>query len=466
MKYEKKIFKCILKVLTPIHIGCDEVYEPMGFVVDEKEHNLIVFDPLDFVAQMDTEDKKKYSEICSKGSIDSILEMYKFLRGKKVSGRNIKLCSGFIKHYEKNLNIEIRNIKQELNSFKIERTSFLSNDERPYIPGSSIKGSLRTAYLNDRQKIKKERKTNDSKELGQRLLNYRNFEEDPFRLVKISDFMPIGKVNTKIVYAVNKKKNPNKNLSKGLPQILEIIDSGSIFQGEIAIEQPQGNVIKEPINLQKLLKSSLDFYSKERNRENRDLKNLRIEVINTNWNQNVIPLRVGRHSGAESMTIEDHRNIKIMTGRDSKPKFQDSSTTLWLVSESKSELINLQPFGWAELEELTQEQLQDIKHKKEEYINRVEQANKFNREKIIENPPEPKPPVVEAKTEIWEKAPLLWTPNNQTITASFQDKKAIVKGKELVPDSYKKTLFDKRKTVTAKVTVEHEGNSFKIIKVE
>ncbi|MBF0398567.1 MAG: type III-A CRISPR-associated RAMP protein Csm5, partial [Desulfobacterales bacterium] len=280
MKYEKKIFKCILKVLTPIHIGCDEVYEPMGFVVDEKEHNLIVFDPLDFVVQMDTEDKKKYSEICSKGSIDSILEMYKFLRGKKVSGRNIKLCSGFIKHYEKNLNIEIRNIKQELNSFKIERTSFLSNDERPYIPGSSIKGSLRTAYLNDRQKIKKERKTNDSKGLEQRLLNYRNFEEDPFRLVKISDFMPVGNVNTKIVYAVNKKKNPNKNLSKGLPQILEIIDSGSIFEGEIAIEQPQGNVIKEPINLQKLLKSSLDFYSKERNRENRDLKNLRIEVIN------------------------------------------------------------------------------------------------------------------------------------------------------------------------------------------
>jgi len=27
-------FECFLKVISPVHIGCGEVYEPMGFVIE------------------------------------------------------------------------------------------------------------------------------------------------------------------------------------------------------------------------------------------------------------------------------------------------------------------------------------------------------------------------------------------------------------------------------------------------
>ncbi|NTU63262.1 MAG: hypothetical protein HGB05_07630, partial [Chloroflexi bacterium] len=39
-------------------------------------------------------------------------------------------------------------LKQELNKFAISRTSYTPYDGMPYVPGTSLKGALRTAYLN------------------------------------------------------------------------------------------------------------------------------------------------------------------------------------------------------------------------------------------------------------------------------------------------------------------------------
>ena len=41
----------------------------------------------------------------------------------------------------------MRGIRQELNQFSISRTAYNPYNNLPYIPGSSIKGALRTAYL-------------------------------------------------------------------------------------------------------------------------------------------------------------------------------------------------------------------------------------------------------------------------------------------------------------------------------
>ena len=143
--------KCYLQTLAPIHLGCDEVYEPMGFVLDEKNHQLIVYDPWSFFQQMSEPDKKKFTDICRQGTINSILQIYKFLQGRQAAGRAVAVCPGIISHYQKTLSLPLSNtkkIQQELNNFTIARTAFLAEDGRPYIPGSAVKGVLRTAYLN------------------------------------------------------------------------------------------------------------------------------------------------------------------------------------------------------------------------------------------------------------------------------------------------------------------------------
>ena len=79
--------------------------------------------------------------------------------------------------------------------------------------------------------------------------------------------------------------------------------------------------------------------------------------------------RVGRHSGAESVTIEGHRNIKIMMGKGEKPKYLDRATTLWLASEKRKpeDRDGLQPFGWVQLSRLTDDSLKNFQIEEQDW---------------------------------------------------------------------------------------------------
>jgi len=76
-----------------------------------------------------------------------------------------------------------------------------------------------------------------------------------------------------------------------------------------------------------------------------------------------------------------------------------------------------------------------------------------------------RPPVLE--TIIWNDARLTWSPGNQTLKAEKDGRKAELKitDKNIVPANLHKKLFDKREAVKANVTVEQEGNYFKIVKI-
>ena len=144
------------------------------------------------------------------------------------------------------------------------------------------------------------------------------FESDPFRMVKVSDFMPVGDVGLKVVYAINEKKRPSEHDARGPFQILEAIQPGAIFTGEISVDAPEKKApIKTPVTMDALLNSAQVFYAKECTREAQELQNIQVAGVTTNGQM----LRLGRHSGAESVTIEGHRDIRIMMGREKSPNF-------------------------------------------------------------------------------------------------------------------------------------------------
>ena len=60
----------------------------------------------------------------------------------------------------------------------------------------------------------------------------------------------------------------------------------------------------------------------------------------------------GRHSGAEAVTIEGVRKIKITQKTGEPPKYLEHTTRIWLASEESKPETNkaLLPFGWAILE--------------------------------------------------------------------------------------------------------------------
>ncbi len=387
--------KFYVRTISPIHIGCDEVYEPTGFVLNENARQMIVFDPLSFISQMEDADKTKFSQICARGTIASILEIYKFMQDKTAEGRIVDVCHDFLEHYKQTFSIPMRNkreIQQNLNNFAIPRTAFRSIDQRPYIPGSSLKGALRTSYLNlmeSEKKLSQRAKERDARNLEQRLMEYGGIPSDPFRMVKVSDFMPLGETRTRIVYGVNKKKKTTDQDARGLPLIFEVIPPGTVFVGTIFVSSPlQGSGISKHVSIEKLLNSSTMFYTEEKQREDRELANIGV-VINSDYvrfhdQKNSFLVRVGRHSGAESVTIEGHRNIKIIMGKGEKPKYIGHATTLWLASETRkpASLANLQPFGWVQLSILTDDLSEEFQIKEQKWQEKEDKHREIRQAEV------------------------------------------------------------------------------------
>ncbi|MCX7085654.1 MAG: hypothetical protein NTY69_08980, partial [Methylococcales bacterium] len=61
-------------------------------------------------------------------------------------------------------------------------------------------------------------------------------------------------------------------------------------------------------------------------------------------------LRVGRHSGAEALTLNGIRNIRIMQGRGQPAASASQPKTWWLAADDSSSNREMLPFGWVLVE--------------------------------------------------------------------------------------------------------------------
>lgn len=467
-------FEYCLTASAPIHLGCDEVYEPMGFVMEEDRRQLVAFDPRTFFQELNPSDRRRLMDICRRGDLASLLEIYNFFRHRQVSGRVVEVCPGLVEHYRDTLSLkpsDARKLQQELNKFIIARTAFLMEDGRPYIPGSAIKGVLRTAYLNHLAQFKKfptPRGHSAFRDLEKILLDGGAFDTDPFRMLKVSDFLPVGEAATRIMYAVNEKKKSSRFQARGPFQILEVILPGTIFRGRITLEKPHPQAgIRTPLDHEILMKSAADFYRGENLREKQELIEIGIQASHAPPPEAGVQLRLGRHSGAEALTIEGHRIIKIMQAKGERPAYLDQATTLWLAAEERrpTKKDALQPFGWAVLAPETPESKQ--RHGEQEAVWQRQKALKAQAASQKESKPEKAPiPPREEPREVWEKGTLTWNPGKQQLTATWQNRKATRRGHDVLPESLHQPLLKKRQAVTVRVTVIPIGNAWEIVKID
>ncbi|MFH0727042.1 MAG: type III-A CRISPR-associated RAMP protein Csm5 [Pseudomonadota bacterium] len=482
----KQVMKCYLEVLAPVHVGCDEVYEPTGFSVDEAKRCLYSFDLMDFFSGLNSAERTKFQSLCQRGTLESVRDIYRFMQNRKPSGRSIALCEGFIEHYRKVLKMPEKQLQNEMNRFEISRTSYCSIDQRPYIPGSSVKGALRTAFLN-KMAVKIPIGTPKGKDAGEQLENallklsnarpQDRVSLDPFRMVKVSDFIPVGEIATRIVYVVNEKKQPSDQLARGPYQILEVILPGAVFAGEISVEKPaKTGAVSITMDMNQLLSTAGSFYTKEKKREDTILEQIGVGIVR-GADDDATLIRVGRHSGAESVTIEGHREIKIMQGRGKPSLTKDHATTLWFVSETQkpNNKKAFRPFGWAALSAITDEMVQKLEQMENDYqqIDRPSLDTGIRKyehmpdlESAAEESSQPVLSKVEPVREIWSQPVLTWDPGKKEVTALFKGKKATAKGQDLVPEAYHVGLFGKKKKATPqKVVVEPYGNAMRIIEI-
>lgn len=396
-----------ITTFSPVHIGCGEDYEPTNYVIDN--NRLYEFDPVLLMRYLSDNDRNEFTQTVERG----LREIQNFFYRHKAKAVGIgQYRADTIPDVQTFYDSRVGQLAQRegggknvLNRLEIARTAFNPTNGLPILPGSSIKGAIRTALLgklnNKRYPINtKDRQGNLLKErdikressqqnqlMTQTTLHLSNdsklrFATDPFRFLKISDatFRSLFKKKdangvvteierrTAIRFQVNRKKKPNNFSARGnINTLLECIpsDTPQAFSTQCVIEQKAGPEKNRPglqLDFVQIAKACNDFYLDCFNAEKAFLQTNNYAAI---WLQRMetflrpegfikksmaagtgFLLRIGRHSGAEGVTVDAPRCIKIMKGGGQMPDWAQQATTLWLAAENKDQITNLQPFGW------------------------------------------------------------------------------------------------------------------------
>ncbi|NEX22442.1 CRISPR-associated protein Csm5 [Thiorhodococcus mannitoliphagus] len=384
--------------LSPVHLGSGQDYEPTGYVIDDGA--LHEFDGIAALQALPDQERAKLGRILEgRPTQDMLRQVQTFFHGNRerliaVSRRCVRVNPSVEAFYKERVGKVVQREergREVQNRLEIERTAFNPCSGAPILPGSGIKGAIRTALL-DRENdgralppgLKGDRGAN--LKLQQRLFQYRpgKFELDPMRLIRISDAMandPEATV-TQVRFAVNRKKTEvrvggklvdSQAEQRGLYQLLECLSplQARGFRAQLSI-QATGGVASNHwpdanlrFDAQSIAAACNRFYLPALERERKRLRErgflddqwedaigtlLSGPLSQTLFENRAFLLRVGRHSGAESVTLNGVRDIKIMKGKGEKPEYLNHAKTLWLAADERLAQRGLLPFGWLLLE--------------------------------------------------------------------------------------------------------------------
>lgn len=223
--------KLILETISPIHIGSGDNYSSAEFLsMGNTIHRMDINKIYNLLSENEKEVFVEYLE-------DQYFKLDDFFRGKNISIPESKLYS-----LERKGQIP-REIKEHV------KTGI-----KGYLPGSSLKGAIKTAAMNafmDKKKIEKIGEIFDNPDARRRNWEIQRFIEDIFssggkqssysdfmRFVQISDFIPVNRLCVSEVKSLEVDDSINRwywyqRNGKIVQSFLETIGIGEKLEGEI-----------------------------------------------------------------------------------------------------------------------------------------------------------------------------------------------------------------------------------------
>ena len=366
-----EIRKLTISTLSPVHIGCGEDFEPGNFVIHEGLLHALDVETL--AAELTPEERKQLGTLANDpnpiGKIQAFFSS-KAERLAAVSVHQVSVVSGIAREYAQKMGRATQQAgagaANVFNQFLIERTVWQPLNNAAYLPGSSLKGSIRTAWLNRANQgnaLTSRQESNTT--LQQRLLDYsfKELHKDPFRLLALSDARNEDEAPpTRILYAISKKKRQSERSASEIKVYREAIAESlpAAFAGEMRF-LPRKTAAEKDITWNALCDACNEFYGQKLGEELRD--NFLGPKLEADWRKLInellgqeldtlikarqgFLLRVGRHSGAESVTLDGVRNIKIMGKAGEKPSYRPLTTEKRFATNDKANESALLPFGW------------------------------------------------------------------------------------------------------------------------
>ena len=388
-------YRLDITTLSPVHIGTGQAYDTTGYVIDGD--TLHHFDTAAAMAALSTADRDKLLALVSRSGSDALLrEVQRFFHDRREAlmahaSLRLPVLQGVADLYHGRIG-KVANHEEGggkvINRLAVERNAYDPVRNRPVLYGSSLKGALRTALLDHYNEGRSAFEQKGLHEFQGRLLRYREdarleLERDPFRLLQIGDAawsagddLPAGEV----LFAVNRKRAPvadqHGNLrpsrAENLYQTLECVPGSRFraFAASLVVQDvgrlPDASRPKLPapdrrFGIDALIDHCNAFYRPILERELGQLGER--GYVDARWAKSMADLlrgplgvklnerhafllRVGRHSGAESVTLNGVRKIRIMQGGGQPAIESAEPLTWWLAASDEKQRTGLLPFGW------------------------------------------------------------------------------------------------------------------------
>lgn len=367
----------LITPLTPVHVGAGEDFDPTGYVIHEGF--LYHFDPA--ALPLDAGERRMLAACTNKPGGDAILALQRFFHdrtAKCVAAARlaVPVVPGVAEQYRARVGQTAQREaggRDVINALTIERTAHHPHTGLLYLPGTSLKGAMRTAWLDSLNQGRGREGKERASELERRLMAG-GFHTDPFRLVGLTDAAG-GDTLAQVFFATNHKKRPVVRDGR------ELAGRGPAARRE-CIAPAQHAALRTTLTLRQLdghrpgtdgpdprrgpadwvsLAAACNRYYLGRMRREFDLLDAR-RFASPAWLQQIralldmlqpslasgeaVLLRVGRHSGAESVTLDGVREIRIMKGPGKQAAMGSEATTVWLAAARENARSDMLPFGW------------------------------------------------------------------------------------------------------------------------
>lgn len=364
--------RIVITPLSPVHIGTGEDFEPTNYVIDVARHLLYGINPAQAV--LTPEELRQLRNAVNSGTLSAINKFYSdHLESYRTCADCIVPISDTGLSYHRKMLAPKG--KEKMTQFIIARTSY---DRRhgiaaPYVPGSSIKGTIATALMN-RLNARKPSLAESAKSPAkfEQTLFGGSFERSPMRFIKVGDCHS-GEATPLTNIFSSRRFFKADGSGDGVKACFEAIVPGQYrcFEGEMTLAGGM-NVCDNPVphvytTAEALLKDlhtySLENWYTEFSLYRNDaapwaqsVKKL-LEALSPQIRAGHIALvRLGKNAGAENKTLHGESVPQIqIRHKDKSSELLDHSTTLWLTDESPKkvndkDISNGLPYGWALLE--------------------------------------------------------------------------------------------------------------------
>lgn len=236
------------EVLTPVHIGDGSVITPLEYVVIGDQ--VIRFRPEVLLQYLPEPEQEKVGEYLDQADIVALRrwfgQQFENTRESDLPPAAIVTRSQATQSIQQLYREKLGDVE---NQMELQPFIYHPLDGQPYIPGSSLKGALRTAVISQEANRKLRRKSfwqdyeegfrNDKGSLFSRKALSCNLQTDPFRALKVSDAILLeNSTQYASVYnlGLNKEgKLRNDTGGKGIPIQTEVLLPGVVFTASLTV---------------------------------------------------------------------------------------------------------------------------------------------------------------------------------------------------------------------------------------